>query len=528
MKAIRFPRGSTALFLARFLVILGTGLWVFRPALSAGWLWDDNQEVTANPVLPDPSGLAKIWSGSVGADYFPLKTTVQWFEWRLWGADPAGYHAVSVALHLLGALLFWRLLRRLGLESAWIGGLLFAVHPLVVESVAWAAELKNTLSLPLLLLAMTAYADYEVKGRSRDYGLSLLWFILAMLAKSSVIMFPAVILLQAWWRRGRVGGRDLRASVPFFAVSLLLGLVTVWFQHHRAQETELVLAGGFLSRLACAGLALTFYLGQCLWPAGLSPIYPRWVVDPPAAWQWLPWLAWAGAAAWLWTKRAGWGRPVLFALGFFALNLLPVLGLVTNTYMRITWVADHFAYISILGLIGLAVAALDRWPGVWARGLVVTAVAIALGAQSRAYAAVFHDEETLWTYTLRQNPAAWSAHYNLANRLAQRHALAEAEEHYRAALRLVPDFTDAHFNLGNDLFLEGRLQAAADQYLETLRLDPGYAYGHVGLGNLLMLDGRAREAVPQYEEAHRLKPADPGIEANLEAARRAAAAGGSP
>ncbi len=528
MNASRILRGSTALPLARVLLILGAGLLVFRPALSAGWLWDDNQEVTANPVLPDPAGLAKIWAGSAGADYFPLKTTVQWFEWRLWGADPAGYHAVSVVLHLLSALLFWRLLCRLGLEAAWIGGLLFAVHPLVVESVAWAAELKNTLSLPLLLLAMTAYADFDARGRCRDYGLSLLWFLLALLAKSSVVMFPCVILLHAWWRRGRIGGRDLRASAPFFALSLVLGLVTVWFQHHRAQETELVLAGGLLSRLACAGMALTFYLGKCLWPVGLSPIYPRWAVDPPAPWQWLPWLAWGAAAAWFWTRRAGWGRAALFGLGFFALNLVPVLGFATNTYMRISWVADHFAYIAILGVIGLAVAGLDRWRVGWVKRAAIGAVVAVLFVQSRAYTAVFHDEETLWTCTLRQNPGAWPAHYNLANRLAQRHALAEAEEHYRAALKLVPDFTDAHFNLGNDLFLQGKLQAAADQYLETLRLDPGYAYGHVGLGNLLMFSGRAREAVPQYAEAHRLKPADPGIEANLEAARRAAAAGGSP
>ncbi len=251
------------------------------------------------------------------------------------------------------------------------------------------------------------------------------------------------------------------------------------------------------------------------------------MVDPPAAWQALPWVAWAAGAAWLWTRRAGWGRAVLFGLGFFALNLVPVLGFATNTYMRITWVADHFAYIAILGLIGLAVAGLDRWRGGWVKRAGIGAVAAVLFAQARAYTPVFHDEEALWTTTLQRNPGAWSAHYNLANRLAQRHALAEAEEHYRAALKLEPGFTDAHFNFGNTLMLEGRLQAAADQYLETLRLDPGYANAHVGLGNLFMLDGRPREALPQFEEARRLRPGDPGIAASAAAARRAAA-GGAP
>jgi Flp pilus assembly protein TadD len=549
--------------LLRAALILLAGLWVYAPTLRGGWLWDDNQEVTENPVLPDPAGLVKIWTGTSGADYFPLKTTVQWLEWRLWGADPAGYHAVSVALHLLSALLFWRLLRRLGLGAAWVGGLLFVVHPLTVESVAWAAELKNTLSLPFLLLAMTAYVDYDARREPRDRRWSLLWFLLALLAKSSVVMFPMAILLHAWWRRRRIDGRDLRAAAPFFALSLVLGLVTIWFQHHRAEATELVLAGGILSRTACAGLALTFYLGKCLWPAGLMPIYPRWAVDPPTGLQWLPWLAWGAAALWLWTRRAGWGRDVLFGLGFFVLNLLPVLGFVTNTYMRITWTADHFAYVSLLGVIGLAVAALDRWAprGRWAAGTLVAAAVFALLTESRAYAAVFRTEESLWTRALERNPDAWSAHYNLANRLAQRHELAEAAVHYAAVLRLRPDFADAHYNLGNTLLMAGRLPEAVVQYEETLRLDPAYANAHVGLGNVLMqanrlpeaiaqfeetlrlkpdyaeihgslgnalyLSGRLPEAIAQYEEALRLKPGDFRTAANLAQARRALG-GGAP
>ena len=108
------------------------------------------------------------------------------------------------------------------------------MHPLAVESVAWTAELKNALSLPLLLLAMLATLDHERTGRRGSHWLSFLWFVLAMLAKSSVVMFPFVILLHAWWRRGRVSRRDLIESVPFFAASLVLGLVTVWFQGSRA------------------------------------------------------------------------------------------------------------------------------------------------------------------------------------------------------------------------------------------------------------------------------------------------------
>src|SRR5580692_9834625 len=165
------PRGGRTLLAAAALVLLGA--LVLRPVLAGGWLWDDEREVTENRILRDPAALGRIWLAPAGPDYFPLKSTAQWLEWRAWGARPAGYHAVSLALHLASALLLWRLLRRLGARWGWLGGLLFAVHPLAVESVAWAAELKNTLSLPLLLLAMSACVDCDAGRRRSSYGVSL-------------------------------------------------------------------------------------------------------------------------------------------------------------------------------------------------------------------------------------------------------------------------------------------------------------------------------------------------------------------
>jgi protein O-mannosyl-transferase len=518
------------------LAILCAGLYVFGPAIAGGWLWDDNQEVTENAVLRDPAGLAKIWTGAAGADYFPLKTTVQWFAWRLWGDAPAGYHALSVACHLLSAFLFWWLLRKLGVRLAWLGGLLFAVHPVAVESVAWAAELKNTLSLPLLLLAMIAYVGFSDRrgdpkasrsgsraaGAGELYGLSVAFFLLAMLAKSSVAMFPVVILLYGWWKKGRITAGDVRASVPFFAVSLGLGLITLWFQHHRAmQPAEIaVLAGGPLSRVADAGLALAFYLGKSVLPIGLSPIYPRWHLDPPSLAQFTPWLVFAILFGWLWRERAGWSRPVLFALGFFVVNLLPVLGFVTFTYMKETWVADHFAYVSLLGVIGLALAALDRWPPRAALAVALT-VAAMLTWESRGYAAVFHDQDALWTYTIRQNPDSVSAHYNLATYLAKRGESQRAVGQFEETLRLRPAFVEAYTNLGNTYFQEGRIPEAGAQYEEALRLNPAFVLARVGLGNALASAGRLSEAATQYEEALRLSPGDPRIEANLNIVRQA-------
>jgi hypothetical protein len=158
----------------------------------------------------------------------------------------------------------------------------FAVHPLVVESVAWIAEQKNMVSLPPLLLAMAAYVDYDERRRARDYLLTVVFFLAALLGKSSVVMFPVVLLLYAWWKRGRVSRRDCAASAVFFGLALLLGLVTVWFQQHRAIASGELALGGWLSRLAGAGLALAFYAGKCVLPVGLLPVSPRWPVIPPS------------------------------------------------------------------------------------------------------------------------------------------------------------------------------------------------------------------------------------------------------
>jgi hypothetical protein len=428
-------------------VIVLAGAWIYGPALHGPWIWDDSAELITNPVMRDPHGLAKIWISPVTPDFFPLKTTLQWLLWRLWGADSTPYHVLTLGLHLVSALLFWRVLRLLGLRWAWLGGLLFVVHPLVVESVAWVAELKNTLSLAWLLLAMIAYLEYDRRagaivrpsGLRSAYLRSLIFFLLAALSKSSVVMFPFVLLLHAWWQRGRIRRKDLIDSLPFFATSLVLGLITVSFQQHRALASWSIPAGGVGSRIAGAGVALAFYFWKSVLPLHLLLMYPQWRINPPSLLQWLPWPCLALLLAWFWLKRATWGRAAIFGVGFFVLNLLPVLGLVSMSYMHIAWVADHFVYLPLLGLLGLAVGGIgwiaDRIAArpsaarFGAIGLLVLLLG-ALASESRTQAARFGDEEVLWSATLRENPAAWMAHINLGHFLGQAGRGPEALEQY--------------------------------------------------------------------------------------------------
>jgi tetratricopeptide (TPR) repeat protein len=499
-------------------VLILAGIWVFWPVFHGAKLWDDNLDFPETRLAFNLSGLAKVWTGAIDLNYYPLKTTVQWIQWLLWGENTLGSHLTNVGLHVLSALLFWRLLGRFGVRWAWFGGLLFAVHPLAVESVAWMAEIKNALSLPLLLLAMSAFVSYDERKSAGKLVLSLVFFIAAMLCKSSVVMFPVVLLLYCWWKRGRIGLADVGASAAFFVFSLALGLVEMWYQNNRGSVALNLDVGGFFSRLAGAGLSVAFYLWKFVAPIGLMPVYPRWNVVPPSPAQFLPWLALGALVGWLWTKRASWGRDALFGLGCFGVNLLPVLGLIPMAYLRISWVADHFVYLPMLGLAGLAAAGAgalaDRLIRV-RRGLVAPLVGFAavvlcaLGVASHRYAAYFRDSEALWTYELQKNSQAWMGHYSLAYFYAvEPGRQADAIAHYEAALHLRPDFAEAHNNLAILLANEPGRKADTIAHFETaLRINPNYADAHYNFAYFLASQpGRQADAIAHYEAALRIRP----------------------
>ncbi len=297
-------------------------------------------------------------------EYYPLQETAQWLQWQLWGNETFGYHFTNVVLHLLSALLVWRLLGKFGLPFAWLGGLIFAIHPVVVESVAWIVELKNTLSLPLFLIAMCFYLDYDEHRRWRDYAMALGFFLLAMLAKISMAAFPAVILLFAWWKRGRIGWNDLKAAAPFLVISVSL-IATAFFAAGRYHEINALAddnlpLGGFFARLALAGLSTSFYFSRFFFPVGMLPIYPQWSVDPTSPFDYLPGVVLSGVIYVCWRKRTSWGRHALLGLGFFLLNLAPFAGFISISYMKYTWVMDHLLYLPMLGLLGLTVAGLGK------------------------------------------------------------------------------------------------------------------------------------------------------------------------
>ncbi len=519
------PETRRLMFL-RALLIVSAGFWVFAPALHGDWLMDDDFYLTQNALLHDPHRLWKTWfaPGSL-IEYYPLEASLQAVQWHLWHLNTLGYHLTNLVLHVTGALLLWRLLEKFGLRYAWLGGLLFAIHPAVVESVAWISELKNTLSLPPFLLAMCSWIDFENRGRKRDYLLALGLFLAAMLCKISMAFFPVIILLYAWWKRGRVGWNDLKHALPFFAVSFVLSVTTLfagyWFLAVHLQPTANPDIGGLMSRIVLAGQSIAFYFTKAVIPLEMTPIYPQWAVHPESPLAYWPWVVIAAAFVFFWTRRATWGRHALLGCGFFLLNLLPFIGLNSVTYMGFTWVMDHFLYLPLIGWIGLAVALMDTIDAhlsplgrPWFAALIAVLFAM-LALESETYAGMFSGPEKLWTYTLAHNPTSWLAHNNLGTVYLETNRAPEAVAQFEAALRSKPGSAEAHTNLGFAYELAGRNQEALAQYRQALLSNPhfGLAQGH--LGHLCEKMGLIPEAISHYEDVLRANPADAATRATL-------------
>ena len=234
----------------------------------------------------------------------------------------------------------------------------------------------------------------------------------------------------------------------------------------------------FLSRLALAGLSISFYICNIFWPSVPLPMYPQWSVDPPSLPQFLPLLILGGLLYWFWSKRKGWGRHALLAQGYFLVILFPFTGFVATGNMGFTWVMDHFIYIPMIGLIGLSALILQRLEdhlskAVRPYAVGVTAIIVCLLAmESHAYAKAWANPMALFTYTLQHNPDAWLAHNNLGIALAKMGKIPDAEEEFRKTLQLKPESFEGHKNMGHALAKMGHFQEAIEQYDMALTIRP--------------------------------------------------------
>ncbi len=277
-------------------MIASLALLVYLPALRGDFVLDDDLLLTKNALVKAPDGLFRVWYTTAQPDYVPLTSSTLWIEWRLWGMNSMGYHVTNLVLHIAATFLIWAILRQLSLPGAFLAALLFAVHPVIVESVAWVEQRKNTLSMLLFLLSIYWYVKSDQpapslkkgksskrtsgdgrRGMARWYWLSLLAFALALFSKGSVAILPLLLLLIVWWRRGELTRRDLARCAPFVLVAIVLTPVIVWFVKKGLETT--IRNDTLLERLLGAGGVVWFYLSKALvadrFVVRLSPVADR-------------------------------------------------------------------------------------------------------------------------------------------------------------------------------------------------------------------------------------------------------------
>jgi tetratricopeptide (TPR) repeat protein len=521
---------------------------VFR----AGFIWDDESHLTRNPCVIGPLGLKEIWT-SAQAVYYPLVLTVFWALHRFVGLNPLPYHALNVVLHAASAILLWRVLKLLQVRGAWLGAALWALHPVMVQSVAWVTELKNTQSCLFYLLSIFFFLRWEnfnrrpvcdvpvsrreaATGNALVFGFSLLFFILATLSKPSVVMLPFMLALCIWWMRGKIRWRDALSVAPFALISAFASAWTIWEQKFHARAVGADWAQTLPERFIIAGRAIWFYLGKLIWPNRLIFIYPRWDIAPSNLVAYLPLVSAVAGLITLWFIRAKWGRALFFAAAYYVISLFPVLGFFSVYFFRYSFVSDHFQYLASMGPLALAGTGITVVAGRFCETLFKSAserdglqcsakaalkattfrkallvglcgvLLFLLGVLTWRQTAEYHDLTALYTATLRKNPTCWMAYYNLGIVLSEQGETDQAIDYYRQAITLRPDYAEAHYNLGRLLAEQDHFDDAIAHYEKAVEINPTDPQAQNNLGVTLFGIGRVDDAVVHYRKALEIQP----------------------
>ncbi len=485
--------------------------------------WDDPYYVSQNLEVSRGltwQGVRWAFTAVHEANWHPLTWLSHMLDVQLFGMSPGPHHLVNVFIHILNTLLlFWALFRMTAAmgRSAFVAGL-FAAHPLHVESVAWVAERKDVLSAFFMLLAICAYIFYVQKTGARRYLWVAAFFALALMSKPMAITLPFILMLLDVWplRRlhpvpGQKGAilRLVREKAPLVLLATASGIVTIWAQWHGGSVVKMDVYP-LSSRAANALASYAAYLGDMLWPAGLSAFYPYGAI--PALWVLACFLALAGAT-FLAVRFASRHPFLLTGWIWYLATLAPVIGLIqVGAQAR----ADRYTYVPLIGtfiIIAWSVPEILRRLRIPRIALAAAACGVicALAIVSRAQAGHWINGVALWEHALKSYPDSYFIHSNAGYEYSARGETDNAMRRYSESLRLNPNYAQAHNGLGVELIKKGRTQEALERFTSALRHKPDYAEAHCNLGARLAALGKTDEAISHFRTALKINPRDPQI-----------------
>ena len=505
----------------------------FLPALANDFVdWDDRANFVDNPHYRGfaPENLRWMLTSIHLGHYMPLTWLSSALDHALWGLDPTGYHLTNLLLHgAVAALLAGvvaQLLRRARPDAgpravgtaASLGALLWAVHPLRVESVAWATERRDVLSGALLLVALGAYLRWAAAGDARWRRTSLTAFALSLLSKTSGFVLPLVLLVLDAFPTGRLargadGRRPWRERIEEKLPWLVLGALGAWLAwlgQLRARGALSTLAEvGALERALIAAQGFGFHVLKTVWPAGLAPLHPLDQVPGP-----LDPRAWGAAAAVLGLTALAMllrrRRPGLLAGWLvYLIALAPVAGVV---HVGVHFVAERYSYLATLPLAALAAGAIlaaGARPGRRGFALAVCAALIALfGALAWRQTGVWRDSVTLWSRVAAVHPGSHVGQHRLGVALYEAGRPADAARAFERALELrpEPDDENARYDLAEALWAGGEGDGALAAVDLVLRADPVHVGALLLAEEIHVRSGEPALARARYERALAARP----------------------
>jgi tetratricopeptide (TPR) repeat protein len=517
------------------LLLFGLVFWVFFPSIHGAFIeFDDRAYVTGNAHVTSGLTLRNIvWAISHGEDanWHPV---TQWsfiLDYQLYGLKPWGYHLTNVLLHAVNTVLVFLVLRRMT-GATWrslMVAVLFGLHPLRVESVAWISERKDVLSMLFWMLTLWAYVRYarcvtsgacQVTGTdhasspttchpSLFYGLALFFFALGLMSKPMVVTLPFVLLLLDFWPCERQSRRCMLVlmveKVPFFLLAALVSAVTFVVQRNADMMRDL--AGlSFNARLGNALVSYARYLGKMFWPSNLCAFYPH-----PGHWP-LEEVLFATLLVLCISLMAfilRHQRPYLFTGWFwFVGTLVPVIGLVQVGAQSM---ADRYTYIPSVGILMVLVWETCRMTRKWrcqniALGATTGVLAFVCIALTRHQIGYWKDGVTVWQRAIAVTRNNYAAHNMLGRAWFLQRQVNEAIRELQEVVRLNPDFAEAYCNLGRAYVSQGQLDEAIAYYQKALDVRPDYVAAHNSLGSLLLQKGRADQVMIHCQRALELEP----------------------
>ena len=539
-----------------FILAILAGIIYFQTSGHDFIQYDDLDYIVENNNVRtglSPENVAWAFTTFHSCNWHPLTWISHMIDVQLFGLNPAGHHLVNVLFHIANSILLFLVLRKMTAAlwpSAFVA-VLFAVHPLHVESVAWAAERKDVLSTFFWMLTMGAYAFYAARPDLKKYLITLGLFALGLMAKPMLVTLPFVLLLLDFWPLGRwsdspavlkrsehsVSSVNMKKKrqkkseksekiafqnsfnqrkastllvekTPFFILAALSCILTIIAQQKGGAVSSLETIP-LATRLMAAFTAYGAYIQKMICPEGLALIYPYVKIIP--LWTFvLSFVLFASATAfsiWVWKSYP----PITFGWMWYVGTLVPVIGLIQVGEQAL---ADRYTYIPLVGLfimIAWGVTSLSARNIALRKAMPAAACFIVAALTTTAYLQVQHwkNDLTLFRHVSESTRDNFTAEFRLGFALSQAGQFEEACQHYSKALRIRPDSDKAHSNLGIALVNRGKTAQALEHFQSALQINPKSTEAHNNAGLVLMQMGNLGSAYAHFEESRRLKPDNP-------------------